>query len=403
MSSVRINLFLTALGLSLFGAVMVYSATVRYYGTTYLLLHSVHIVVGLLVFLAASRVRYTAWRRLAPILYAAAAVTLVLVLIPGIGTEVHGSRRWLDLGFVGLQPSEIAKLAAVLVLSAALSRKRFLHGDTGLLAVLGPLAAIGLLFGLVVVEPDFGTSVVLLAGVAGTLWASELRTRGLVLAVGWALVALAAVMLAEPYRRERFFTFLDPWAVPEGAGYQTVQSMIAIRSGGLFGTGPGSGDLGASVPEVGTDMIFALVGQELGLPGMLAVIGAFCFLALLGFRISLSAPSVLGRCLAAGITTMFTAQAVFNIGAAMGSLPLAGMTLPFVSNGGSSIAISFAAIGILYRISEDSEKASGARTGSPRREPRGEQQNRRPEGRPTDLDRRRRYRRTRNPRAVRGG
>jgi cell division protein FtsW len=247
---------------------------------------------------------------------------------------------------------------------------------------------VGLLFLLVLAEPDFGTSVVLLAGAAGSLWASELRTRDLVLSGIVAFVALVGVMLLAPYRRERFMTFLDPWATADGSGYQVVQSIVAIKAGGIFGSGAGAGISGVSVPELGTDMIFALIGEELGLLGMVVVIAAFGFMTLAGFRISMRAPSVMARCMAAGLTTMLAIQAIFNMGAAMVVLPLAGMTLPFVSYGGSSLLVCFAAVGILCRISEDSERARVAR---PRRQ------------RSAGPDRRRRYGRTRDPRALRGG
>jgi cell division protein FtsW len=229
------------------------------------------------------------------------------------------------------------------------------------------------------------------------LWASELRTRDLLVFGGAALAGLAGVMLLEPYRRDRFMTFLDPWSASGGSGYQIVQSMVAIQGGSFFGAGAGAGGGGVSVPEVQTDMIFALIGEEFGLLGMVAVIGAFAFLALAGFRIALTAPSVMGRCLAAGLTTMFAVQTTFNIGAAMGAVPLAGMTLPFVSYGGSSMFVCFAAVGILYRISEDGEKAREAKprekkvsTGSSRRNA-------------SNPDRRRRNGGTRDPRALRGG
>jgi cell division protein FtsW len=379
MSSLRSNLFLVALGLSMLGLVMVYSATYSEVGTDFLFVRIGHMLLGVAAFFLASRVRYTAWRRYAPALYLIVLVGLVLVLVPGIGTQINGARRWLDLGPMSLQPAEFAKLAAILILSCAVARLP--HGS-GL--PVKPLLAVGVLFVLVFLEPDFGTSVVLLAGVAGTLWASELRTRDLVVSGLLGLVAVAGMMVLEPYRRERFLTFLDPWAAADGSGYQVVQSMVAIKAGGFFGSGAGSGGQGPYVPELGTDMIFALIGEELGLIGMVVVIAAFGFIALAGLRIAMNAPSVMARCVAVGLTTMLITQATFNIGAAMVILPLAGMTLPFVSYGGSSLLVCFAAVGILYRISEDSERAT--------------------EIKPTaDPDRRRRHGRARYPRAVRGG
>jgi cell division protein FtsW len=379
MSSLRSNLFLVALGLSMLGLVMVYSATYSEVGTDFLFVRIGHMVLGVAAFFLASRVRYTAWRRYAPALYLIVLVGLVIVLVPGIGTQINGARRWLDLGPMSLQPAEFAKLAAILLLSCAVARLP--HGS-GL--PVKPLVAVGVLFVLVFVEPDFGTSVVLLAGVAGTLWASELRTRDLVLSGLVGLVAVTGMMVLEPYRRERFLTFLDPWATADGSGYQVVQSMVAIKAGGFFGSGAGSGGHGPYVPELGTDMIFALIGEELGLIGMVVVIAAFGFIALAGLRIAMNAPSVMARCVAAGLTTMLIAQATFNIGAAMVVLPLAGMTLPFVSYGGSSLLVCFAAVGILYRISEDSERAREIKHTA-------------------DPDRRRRHGGARYPRAVRGG
>lgn len=382
MALLRTNLFLVALGLSLLGMVMVYSATYRDFGAHFLFVRLWHVALGVAVFALVSRVRYTTWRKFAPGLYVMVLVLLVLVLVPGIGMEAGGARRWLDLGVFSLQPAEFAKLAAVVVLSCAVAR---LPAGCGM--PLRPLAAVGVLFGLVLVEPDFGTSVVLLAGVAGVLWASEVRTRDLLLAGGAGVVALAGVMLLEPYRRERFMTFLDPWAVSDASGYQIVQSLVAINTGSLFGTGAGSGGQAATVPEIQTDMIFALIGEEFGLLGMMAVIAALCFVLLAGLRIAFHAPSVMARCMAAGLTTMIAVQTTFNIGAAMGVLPLAGMTLPFISYGGSSLIVCFAAVGILYRISEDSERAREITPGKPSARP----------------DSRRGYGRTRDPRALRGG
>jgi cell division protein FtsW len=382
LTGLRANLFLVSLGLSLLGLVMVYSATYREFGTHYLLVRAGHLAFGVVAFFVASRVRYTAWRRYAPGLYVAVLLGLLLVLVPGVGVEVGGSRRWLDLGPVQVQPGEFAKLAAIVVLSCAVARV-----PPGSRLPLKPLAAVGVLFALVLVEPDFGTSVVLLAGAAGVLWASDLRTRDLVLSGAAALVALFGVMLLAPYRRERFLTFLDPWAAAEDSGYQVVQSMVAIKAGGVFGSGAGAGAQGVFVPQLDTDMIFALIGEELGLLGMVAVISAFGFLTLAGLAVSLRAPSVMARCLAAGLTTMLAVQAIFNMGAVMVVLPLAGITLPFISYGGSSLLVCFVAVGILCRISEDSERARVAR----------------PRLREYAIpDSRRRYGRARDPRALRG-
>ena len=387
MISLRANLFVVALALAALGNVMVYSATSAdggaEYGAFSLATRCAHVVVGVAAFFVTKRIRYTAWRKVAPALYAGVLFSLVLVLV--VGDEIGGARRWIDIGPVQVQPAEFAKLAAVVLLAAVVSRAR---PGSGL--PWRPICAVGLLFGLVLVEPDFGTSVVLASGAAGVLWASELRTRDLLLWGSGALLLLVGAMLAAPYRRERFMTFLDPFSVCDGSGYQICQSMSAIRGGSYLGTGAGGGAV--PVPELHTDMIFALVGEELGLLGMFVVIGAFGFFVVSAYRIALNAPTVLGRCLAAGLATMFAVQAIFNIGATMSVVPLAGMTLPFISYGGSSVLVCFAAVGILYRISEDSEVAREAR-GIPSAGRRGDAR----------VDRRRRDGGTRDPRPVRGG
>jgi len=382
----RTNLFVVALALTLLGTVMVYSATAAQSGTYLLAVRSAHVVLGVGTFFAARQVRYVLWRKLALPVYIIVLSSLILVLVPGIGDQINGARRWFDLGPLSVQPAEFAKLAIVLLLACAVARAR---PGSGIPAA--PMLAVGTVFLLVLAEPDFGTSVVIAAGAAGVLWASEVRTRNLLVGGSVAVAALVGAMFLEPYRRDRFLTFLDPWSVSDGPGYQIVQSMIAIRSGSYLGAGAGAGVGGTLIPEVHTDMIFALIGEELGLLGMICVIGAFAFMALTAFKISLDAPTVMGRCLAAGLATMLTVQATFNIGAAMGVLPLAGMTLPFVSYGGSSIIVCFAAVGILYRISEDGEIAREATI--PRKAGRGAE----------GPYRRRRDGGTRDPRAVRGG
>ena len=382
----RTNLFVVALALALLGTVMVYSATAAQSGTYFLAVRSAHVVLAIGTFFVARQVRYVLWRKLALPVYFVVLSSLILVLVPRIGDQINGARRWFDLGPLSIQPAEFAKLAVVLLLACAVARAR---PGAGLPAA--PIMAVGVVFLLVLVEPDFGTSVVIAAGAAGVLWASEVRTRDLLVGGSVAIAALVGAMFLEPYRRDRFLTFLDPWSVSDGPGYQIVQSMIAIRSGSYLGTGAGAGKGGTLIPEVHTDMIFALIGEELGLLGMICVIGAFAFMVLTAFKISLDAPSVMGRCLAAGLATMLAVQATFNIGAAMGVLPLAGMTLPFVSYGGSSIIVCFAAVGILYRISGDGEIAREA--SRPRKARRGAE----------GPDRRRRDGGTRDPRAVRGG
>jgi cell division protein FtsW len=363
------------LALALLGNVMVYSATSYDHGTYYLVSRMFHLALGITAFVVTSRVRYTSWRILTPALCAVVMLALVLVLIPGIGIESGGARRWLNIGFFGLQPSEFAKLVAILLLGCTVSRVR---PGSGPRAIVRPLGAVGLILVLVLLEPDFGTAFIIAAGGAGVLWASELRTGPLLRAGGYATALLAGIMVLEPYRRERIVSFLDPWSVAQGSGYQVTQSMMAIKNGGVFGVGVGRGQEDVTVPEAHTDMVFSLIGEELGLIGMLAAILGLAYIAFWGYRLAISAPSVMGRCVSAGIATMFATQAVFNIGANMAIFPLTGITLPFVSHGGSSLMVCFASAGILHRIAKD-----GQRVGMPSR--RGVNRRTRKRRKPTPL------------------
>ena len=355
MIGLRANLFFVALGLSFLGLVMVYSATYREFGTHFLLQRCGHVALGAAAFFLASRVRYTAWRTYAPGLYLAMLAGLILVLIPGVGQEVGGARRWLDIGPLSLQPGEFAKLAAVVVLGCAVAR---VPPGSGL--PLKPLGAVGLLFALVLVEPDFGTSVVLLAGAAGVLWASELRTRDLVLSAVATFVALLGVMWLAPYRRERFMTFLDPWPVADGSGYQVVQSMVAIKAGGFFGSGAGAGAQGIAVPELDTDMIFALIGEELGFVGCALVLGLFGMLAVAGMRVATRNIDPWIRMVAATLTVWLVAQAAINICYVVGLLPVTGITLPLISSGGTSVVTTMLVFGVLANCARHEPEAVAA-------------------------------------------
>jgi cell division protein FtsW len=343
-------------GLVCFGLVMVYSSSsARALLSEGNPLESVtrqagYALVGLLAYAVLSRMSLEGMRRLGPPALAVSAFLLLVVLVPGIGTEVKGSRRWISLGALGnIQPSELAKLALALWLAQALARNpRRLRTPSGLVPFLAVTAALG---GLILIEPDMGTAVVLCAITLAMLIVAGARMRhiGGLLAAG-ALVAMAAI-LAEPYRRERLLAFLDPWSDPDGAGFQSVQAQVALGSGGVRGVGLGDGVQKAFyLPEPHTDMILATVGEELGLIGVVAVLAAFAVFAVAGYRVALRARDLHQQVLAAGITTLVVAQAVINIGAVVGVLPVTGVPLPFVSFGGSNLIILLACTGILVNI-----------------------------------------------------
>jgi cell division protein FtsW len=314
--------------------------------------------VGLAAYAVFARMSPEGMRRLGPAALALAAFLLLVVLVPSIGLEANGSRRWIGLGALGqLQPSELAKLALVLWLAQAISRDPGrLRTPAGLLPYLGVTAALALL---VLLEPDMGTAVVLGSTAVAALIVAGARMRhlGAVLVLG-GLLALVAVM-AEPYRRDRLLAFLDPWSDPNGAGFQSVQAQVALGSGGVSGVGLGDGVQKAFyLPEAHTDMILATVGEELGLIGVVAVLVAFALFALAGYRIALRARDLHQQALAAGLTTLVLAQAAINIGAVVGVTPVTGVPLPFVSFGGSSLIVLLASTGLLVNIGRRSHSSS---------------------------------------------
>ena len=352
-------LLLSTAALTLLGLIMVLSASsveaYTRFGSSFLFFKRqlAFAVVGSIVMTVTARMRYMAWRRLCAPLLVVSIGLLALVLHPAAGTVAGGSARWLTLGPVTIQPSELAKLAVVVFAATLLARRWQRLDDVRQLAL--PLVPVLLIVGgLILFQPDLGTAVVVAASVIVLLFAAGARIKHLLFA-GVTAVALGMGLVASAgYRWSRFLSFLNPWADPQGSGYQVIQSLIALTSGGLFGVG-----LGASrqkwlyVPNAHTDFIYAIIGEELGLLGMLIVVVLFGLLMFAGIRIALRAPDAFGRLLAAGITGWFGAQALMNLGAVTGLMPITGIPLPFVSFGGSSLVVSLAAVGILVSIARD--------------------------------------------------
>ena len=278
-------------------------------------------------------------------------VLLLAVLIPGVGRAAGGSARWIGVGSFSIQPSELAKLALILFAADVFSRKderslrEFSH------TALPMLPALGVLTILVIAQPDLGTTVLLGVIGFGMLFVAGAPLRYIVPvgAAGVALAAAAAVM--EPYRRERVLAFLDPWKDPLETGYHTIQSLIALGSGGWLGVGLGARrQKWLYVPNAHTDFIYAILGEEMGLIGTFAVLGMFAFLIYLGIRVARAAPDRFGMLIAAGITIWIGAQALINMGAVTATLPVTGVPLPLVSFGGSSLVVSLVAMGIMTNI-----------------------------------------------------
>ncbi len=349
-------LVLVTLALVAFGLVMVYSATSAAAALgngdpiTYLKRQGIYALLGVGLMVVASRFDHRKLRNLAPPLLLTAFALCVAVLV--IAPEINGARRWLTAGPLTFQPSELAKLALLLWVAAYLAR----NGAPRTLGELWkPIGMLTCLFaGLIVIEPDLGTTIALVLMVAGMLVVAGVPGRTLAGAGSIAMfLGLAAIWL-EPYRRARLFSFLDPWSDPEDTGFQTVQALIGIGSGGVTGKGLGEGVQKINyLPEQQTDMILAVIGEELGLIGTTAVIGAFAAFAFAGFTVALRCRDPFGKLLAAGITSLVCGQAAVNLAAVLGVAPLTGIPLPFVSYGGSSLVVLLASVGILLNIAAD--------------------------------------------------
>jgi len=364
-----------ALLLVAIGLVMVYSASIAMAEASahtghrawyFLIRHALFLGAGLIAAFICFQVPVKAWQQLAPWLFAAGALLLLAVLIPGVGKSVNGARRWLPLAVVNLQPSELMKLAVVLYAASYAVRKAdFLHAQQPLRQTLLrgflPLAAVMLAIGgLLLLEPDFGAFVVIVGIAFGILFLGGLDWRlflGLLLLLP---AGLSAILVAEPYRLQRLSAFLDPWSDPFGKGYQLSHSLIAFGRGEWLGVG-----LGASVeklmflPEAHTDFLLAVIAEELGFAGVLVVLGLFVWLLFRAYAIGRQAARLerpFAALVAQGIGVWIGVQAFINIGVNMGVLPTKGLTLPLLSFGGSGIVANCAALAILLRVDYENRR-----------------------------------------------
>jgi cell division protein FtsW len=356
--------------LTAFGLVMVFSASevqgwlwfhnAAYYFERQLL----WLALGVVLLWAGAHVDYHRLRPLAGPLAGVTVVLMVIVLLPHFGVEVNGARRWLRLGPMQMQPAELAKVASIIFMALWLERHRERIGslEDGVVPFLALLAFVTLL---VILERDLGTTLI----VAGILLSQFLVAGGkkrhvllLLLIVG---LCLYVFIRMEPYRLHRILAFVDPWSDPLNTGFQAIQSVVALGSGGVTGLG-----LGHSIqkyqwlPFAHTDFIFAIVGEETGLIGTTIVLALFGLFTYRGYRVALKAPDAFGSLLACGVTTWIAFQALINIAAVTVTLPTTGIPLPFISYGGSSLAITLLAVGILMNVSTQSEKVGWIRHAS---------------------------------------
>ena len=357
-------LFSTTLVLVAISIVMVYSASNQMAAGTavrpnaYLVKQVLFAVMGLIAMFVAMRIDYERYRDPRVILPLVGVTLLALAAVLVIGPEINGTHRWFAVAGVGIQPSELAKLAIILFTAAVLERR--MDQIDKVQYALGPIAVVlAPMVGLILLQPDFGSSMALLAIVAVMVFAAGLAWRHIVYTALSVVPFVIGFAVIAPYRVRRLTAFLDPWDDRLKDGYQVVQSLIAVGSGGLTGRG-----LSYSVQKLGylpyphTDFIYAVVAEELGLIGASVLLACFCVITWRGLRTASRAPDAFGSFLALGLTAMIAVQAFVNMSVVLGLLPTKGITLPFISAGGSSLIMSLAGMGVLLNISQRASATS---------------------------------------------
>ena len=350
-------LFLTTILLVGLSIVMVYSASAALAldkygkGSAFLVKQSLWAVLGLAILALVMRIDYRTYREPVFIWTCLGVVSVALVLVL-FSPPVNNARRWFGLGSIGVQPSELAKLAAIFFIAAILERRINRIGDVKF-ALLPIGFVVVCLVGLILLEPDFGTAMSLILIASVMVFAAGVDYRYVIGALLLAIPGVYVLVMGTSYRRQRVLTFLDPWRDPLGAGFQIIQSLIAVGTGGVWGKGLMNGVQKLFyLPEPHTDFIYSVIAEELGLVGATGVLLCFCVATWRGIRVAVRAPDTFGAFLALGLTTMVAVQAFINISVVLGLMPTKGLPLPFISNGGSSLLINLVGMGILLNVSQ---------------------------------------------------
>ena len=352
-------LALSVILLSLFGLIMIYSASsiwAEYKFSDsfhYLKYQLLFFIVGLVLMFIVSKIDYRLYYKKANTILICCFILLILVLIPGIGSVRNGSRSWFGIASFGIQPSEAAKLGLIIFTSKYLSKSnKFLKSyKEGVFPILGITF---LFFGLIMLEPDLGTGVILVVAITALLFISGVNMKffyGLGLL---GVIGLVALIVIAPYRMDRITAFINPWKDASGTGFQIIQSLYAIGPGGLLGTGfLNSIQKHFYLPEPQTDFIFSIIAEEFGVVGAFIVVGLFSLILYRGIKIALNSKNLFGKYLSLGIIFQLIFQALMNLMVVIGLIPVTGVTLPFLSYGGSSLLVSMVSIGILLNISRN--------------------------------------------------
>lgn len=352
-------LLLLGIGIiSLFGLMMIYSASYVWaeykFDDPYKFVRTqaIFLGIGYILMYLVLKVPYTKYLNKANTIFIACVILLILVLIPGIGSIRNGSRSWFGIGGFGVQPSEAAKLGIIIFTSKYLAFNEKVLKDVkkGVLPILGVLM---LVFGLIMLQPDFGTGVIIVISIIGLLFISGV-SMGFFVKMGLlGMLGVVVLIIMAPYRMKRIVSFLNPWSDPLGSGFQIIQSLYAIGPGGLLGLGLGNSiQKHFYLPEPQTDFIFAIISEEFGFMGVLIVASLFVLIIWRGFRIAIKCENKFGKYLAFGITFQLAFQCLLNLMVVVGLIPVTGVTLPFLSYGGSSLLITMFSMSILLNISK---------------------------------------------------
>lgn len=352
-------LFIDVIFLMFFGLLMIYSSSSIWseykFGNSfhYCIYQGSFIIIGIILIIILSKINVNLYYQNATKLLIISIILLILVLIPGIGIVRNGSRSWFGIGGFGIQPSEFAKLALIIFVSKYLERSnKFLKSyKNGVFPILGILLII---FGLIMLEPDFGTGMILVVSIIALLFVAGVNIKFFIGLGLVGIVGIIVLIIIAPYRMDRITSFLNPWSDPLGTGFQIIQSLYSIGPGGLLGMGLfNSRQKHFYLPEPQTDFIFSIISEELGILGIIIVITLFIILLYRSVQIAIKSEDKFKKYLSFGLTFQMLIQTILNLSVVIGLIPVTGVTLPFLSYGGSSLLISSISIGIILSISKD--------------------------------------------------
>lgn len=343
------------------GLVMIYSSSMiwaeyktgnKYY---YLIRQILFLIIGLALFILSSKISYKFWYKWANKIFIICLVLMILVLIPGIGIVRGGARSWIGIGDFSIQPAEFMKLGFVIFTAKFLTNNEGIMRKNKFFYLY--MLIIGIIFGLIILQPDFGSGIILVSGVVMMLFVGGIQIKNIIFGSVFAIIGVAIMILIAPYRLERIQSFLDPWSDPLGSGFQIIQSLYAISPASLFGYGLfNSKQKYFYLPEPQNDFIFAIICEELGIVGGVFLLLLFFVIIYLGFDLARKAKDNFASFMALGFTSILLIQVFVNIAVVIGLIPVTGVTLPFVSYGGSSLVISMFMMGIVFNIMRTCEK-----------------------------------------------